>query len=222
MDENINSVYFPLLLNIKNYPCLVVGGGKVALRKVTSLLNFRIKSTVLAPKICQPLLELQTKRKIKVIKKVYSKEHLNNFKIVFCATDNPEINKMVRKDCTENNILLNVADIPELCDFILPAIVKRGDLTISVSSQGAAPFYAAELRKKLDHIFPSYYENIIELAGEFRKLLLRDKKLTSVKLREKAFNNFFMIDWKKVLANEGKKKANKYMHNILKDVNHQG
>ena len=158
MNENKNSIYFPLLLNFRNYPCLVVGGGKVALRKVTSLLNFRIKSTVLAPKICQPLLELQRKRKIKVIKKVYSKEYLNNFKIVFCATDNPKINKMVRMDCTEKNILLNVADIPELCDFILPAIVKRGDLTISVSSQGIAPFYAAELRNKLDHIFPSYYE----------------------------------------------------------------
>jgi siroheme synthase-like protein len=218
MNENKNSIYFPLLLNIKNYPCLVVGGGKVALRKVTSLLNFQIKVTVLAPKLCEPLLELQRKRKIKVIKKVYSKEYLNNFKIVFCATDNPKINKMVRKDCTEKNILLNVADIPELCDFILPAIVKRGDLTISVSSQGIAPFYTAELRRRLDHIFPSYYENVIELAGEFRKLVLGNKKYNSPKIKEKAFQNFFMIDWKKVLANEGKKKANEYMHRILKDL----
>ena len=218
MNENKNSIYFPLLLNIKNYPCLVVGGGKVALRKVTSLLNFRIKVTVLAPKLCEPLLELQRKRKIKVIKKVYSKEYLNNYKIVFCATDNPIINKMVRKDCTEKNILLNVADIPELCDFILPAIVKRGDLTISVSSQAIAPFYAAELRKRLDHIFPSYYENVIELAGEFRKLLLSNKKYKYPKVKEKAFKNFFMIDWKKVLVNEGKKKANEYIHRILEDL----
>ena len=218
MNENKNSIYFPLLLNIKNYPCLVVGGGKVALRKVTSLLNFRIKVTVLAPKLCEPLLELQRKRKIKVIRKVYSKEYLTNYKIVFCATDNPTINKMVRKDCTEKNILLNVADIPELCDFILPAIVKRGDLTISVSSQGIAPFYTAELRRRLDHIFPSYYENVIELAGEFRKLVLGNKKYNSPKIKEKAFQNFFMIDWKKVLANEGKKKANEYMQRILKDL----
>ncbi len=108
--------------------------------------------------------------------------------------------------------------MPDLCDFILPAIVKRGDLTISVSSQGIAPFYAAELRRKLDHIFPSYYEKVIELAGEFRKLVLSNKKYNSSKVREKAFRNFFMIDWKKVLANEGKKKANEYMHQILKDL----
>ena len=222
MNENKNSIYFPLLLNIQNYPCLVVGGGKVALRKVTSLLNFQIKPTVLAPKLCQPLLELQRKRKIKVIKKVYSKAYLNNFKVVFCATDNPKLNRMVRKDCTEKNIVLNVADIPELCDFILPAIVKRGDLTISVSSQGVAPFYAAELRKRLDHIFPSYYENVIELAGEFRKLVLSDKKFRSPQLREKAFKNFFMMDWKKVLANEGKKKADEYIRDILKDLKQKG
>jgi len=218
MKEKKDVVYFPLLLNIKNYSCLVVGGGNVALRKVTSLLNFRVKVTVLAPKMCNPLLELQRKHKIKVIKKAYSKEYLNNFKVVFCATDNPIVNKMVRKDCTEKNILLNVADIPELCDFILPAIVKRGDLSISVSSQGIAPFYVSEIKNKLDHIFPSYYENIIELAGEFRKLLLSDKKYKSVKVREKAFKNFFMIDWKKVLVNEGKKKANEYIHRILEDL----
>jgi siroheme synthase-like protein len=218
MNENKNSVYFPLLLNITNYPCLVVGGGKVALRKVNSLRDFQVKVTVLAPNICKPLLELQRKHKIKVIKKVYAKEYLNNFKVVFCATDNPKINRMIRKDCTEKNILLNVADIPDLCDFILPAIVKRGDLTISVSSQGIAPFYAAELRRKLDHIFPSYYEKVIELAGEFRRLVLSNKKYNSPKVREKAFRNFFMIEWKKVLANEGKKKANEYMRKILRDL----
>jgi siroheme synthase-like protein len=218
MNEIKNAVYFPLLLNIRSHSCLVIGGGKVALTKVTSLLNFQIKVTVLAPNICKSLLELQRKRKIKVIKKVYAKEYLTDFKIVFCATDNPKINKMVRKDCTDKNILLNVADIPELCDFILPAIVKRGDLTISVSSQGIAPFYVKEIKNKLNHIFPSYYENVIELAGEFRKLLLSNKKYKSPKVKEKAFKNFFMIDWKKVLANEGKKKANEYMHRILKDL----
>jgi len=218
MNENKNAIYFPLLLNIKNYKCLVVGGGKVALRKVISLRDFQAKVTVISPKICEPLLELNKKRKIKVIQKVYTKEYLENFKIVFCATDNPKINKIVRKDCTEKKILLNVADIPNLCDFILPAIVKRGDLTISVSSQGIAPFYAKEIKNKLDHIFPSYYEKVIKLAGEFRKLLLSNKKYKSHKVKEKAFMNFLMIDWAKVLANEGNKKAKEYMNRILNDL----
>jgi len=218
MNENKNAVYFPLLLNLTNYPCLVVGGGNVALRKVTSLLNFQTKVTVISPKICTALLELKRKRKIKVIQKVYSKEHLKNIKVVFCATDNPKINRLVRKDCTEKNILLNVADMPELCDFILPAIVKRGDLTLSVSSQGSAPFYVREIKNKLDHIFPAYYEEIIELAGNFRNLVLSNEKFKSQKAKEKVFIKYFMIDWKKVLKNEGKKKANEYMQHILKDL----
>jgi len=218
MNENKNAVYFPLLLNIKNRHCLVIGGGNVAFRKVTSLREFQTRVTVLAPKICTPLLELQRKRKIKVIKKVYAKEYLKNFKVVFCATDNPKINKMVRNDCTEKNILLNVADMPELCDFILPAIVKRGDVTISVSSQGAAPFYAKEIKNKLNHIFPSYYQDIIEIAGEFRKLVFSNKKYKSHNLREQAFTEFFMFNWKEVLANQGKKKAREYLHIILKGL----
>lgn len=218
MNENKNAVYFPLLLNLKNYPCLVVGGGKVAFRKVISLRDFQAKVTVISPKFCEPLLELNKKRKVKIIQKVYSKEYLKNYNIVFCATDNPKINKMVRKDCTEKNILLNVADIPELCDFILPAIVKRGDLTISVSSQGTAPFYVKEIKNKLDHIFPVYHEEIIELAGEFRNLILSDKMFKAPKLKEEAFMKFFMVDWKKVLANGGRKNANKYLQSILNDL----
>lgn len=218
MNQNKNAVYFPLLLNVKNIPCLLIGGGKVASRKITSLLEFQANITVLAPKISKSILALQKKHKINVIKKVYSKKYLNNFKIVFCATDNPRTNKKVRKDCTEENILLNVADMPELCDFILPAIVKRGNLSISISSQGVAPFYAKEIKNKLNHIFPSYYENIIELAGEFRKILLSDKKYESHKLREKAFEHFFMFNWKEILANQGRKKAKRYFHHILEDL----
>jgi precorrin-2 dehydrogenase/sirohydrochlorin ferrochelatase len=111
-----------------------------------------------------------------------------------------------------------VVDVPDLCDFILPAVVKRGDLTISVSSQGRAPFFAKEIKNKIDHIFPTYYEDIIDLAGNFRSIIMSNKKYNSPKIKEKAFTKFFMIDWKKVLKNEGKKKANSYLLNILNDL----
>ena len=146
------------------------------------------------------------------------KEYLKNYKIVFSATNNRKINEQVHKDCKKANILLNVVDVPDLCDFILPAVVKRGDLTISVSSQGRAPFYAKEIKNKIDHIFPNYYDDIVDLAGYFRTNVLGNKKFNSPKIKEKAFNKFFMIDWKKVLKNEGKKKANEYMLNMIKEL----
>jgi len=218
MKKNKKSIFFPILVNLHKLPCLVIGGGSVALRKVTTLLNFKIRVTVIAPNICKPLKDLSKKNKIKIIQKSYHKDLLKKFDIIFCATDNPQINQTVSKDCKNENKLLNVADVPEFCDFILPAVVKRGDLTIAVSSQGRAPFFAKEIKDKIDHIFPSYYEDIIDLAGNFRSIIMSNKKYNSPKIKEKAFTKFFMIDWKKVLKNYGKKKAHSYLLHILNDL----
>jgi len=211
-------MFFPVLINLTKYPCLVIGGGTVAFRKVTTLQNFKAKVTVVSPKICKPLKELSKKNKIKIIKKSYSKDHLKNFEIIFCATDNHKINLSVYNDCKAEKKLLNVADVPELCDFILPAVVKRGDLSISVSSQGKAPFYISEVKNRLNHIFPSYYEDIIDIAGYFRANILADKKLNSFKKKNDAFNRFFETNWKKVLERNGKKKTLEYMKKIIKEL----
>ena len=219
MKKSENSIFFPILLNLQKFPCLVVGGGEVALRKVKSLLLFNAKITVISPKICKPLKELEIKNKINIILKSYSKERIKNHKIVFCATDNHLLNEQVHKDCKKEGIPLNVADNPSLCDFILPANVKRGTLTISFSSQGTAPFMVRELKKKSELTFSPAYNDIMELAGDFRKKLLNDEKFKSPRNRTKAFNKFIMTDWELMLANEGKKNASKYMQRILNNFN---
>ena len=218
MKKSSDSIFFPILLNLQKFPCLIVGGGEVALRKVQSLLLFNAKITVLSPRICKPLKELNKNNKIKIISKSYSKKYLKDYKIVFCATNNRQINKQVHKDCKKENILLNVADIPKLCDFILPANVKRGALTISISSQGKAPFMVKELKKKSEQIFSPAYNNIMELAGDFRKKLMTDERFKSSKSKTKAFNKFLTVDWESLLEQDGKKKANKYMRKILKGL----
>jgi precorrin-2 dehydrogenase/sirohydrochlorin ferrochelatase len=212
------SIFYPILINLRKFPCLVVGGGEVALRKVQTLLNYNAKITILSPKICKALKEVIKANNIKIILKPYSKDYIKNYKIIFSATNIRKINEQVHEDCKKENKLLNVVDVPDLCDFILPAVVKRGDLTISVSSQGRAPFFAKEIKNKIDHIFPSYYEEIIDLAGNLRSVIMNNKKYNSLKIKEKAFKKFFIIDWKKVLKNEGKKKANEYLSNIIKEL----
>ncbi|MFC2084050.1 bifunctional precorrin-2 dehydrogenase/sirohydrochlorin ferrochelatase [Bacteroidota bacterium] len=218
MSESRNSTYFPLLINLQKFPCLVIGGGKVALRKVLSLQEFNVKATILSPKICEQLLELGKKNKIKIISKAYSKEYLKDYKIVFCATNNQEINKRVHRDCEKSGILLNVVDIPALCDYILPATLKRGNLTISISSQGKAPFYIKEVKDKLESHFTSNYKEIIELAGIFRENILNNKKFKSKVNKEKAFQKFLETDWLKILDKEGKKFATNYMQLILHEI----
>lgn len=212
------SNFYPILINLQKFPCLVVGGGQVALRKIQSLLAYNVKITVLSPSISKQLKALIKKNKIKVIPKYYSKEYIKNYKVIFSATNKREINEQVFKDCKAENKLLNVVDVPKLCDFILPAVVRRGDLTISVSSQGRAPFFAKEVKNKIDHIFPSYYEDIIDLAGDFRSIIMNNKKFDSPRIKEKAFEKFFMIDWKKVLRSEGKIKANEYIRKIIREI----
>lgn len=219
MKKSENSIFFPILLNLQKFPCLVVGGGEVALRKVQSLLLFNAKITVFSPRICKSLKELYKNNKIKIIPESYSKDYLNKYKIVFCATNNRQINERVHKDCKKEGILLNVADNPSLCDFILPANVKRGALTISISSQGTAPFMVSELKKKSEFVFSPAYNDIMEIAGDFRKKLLASEKFKSHKSRTEAFNKFLKTDWESILENENKKSAYKYMQRILNDFN---
>ncbi|NNJ54381.1 MAG: bifunctional precorrin-2 dehydrogenase/sirohydrochlorin ferrochelatase [Ignavibacteriaceae bacterium] len=218
MKKRRKSMFFPVLINLNSLPCLVIGGGNVAYRKATTLLNFKAKVTVVSPKINESLKDLAKKNKIKIIKDSYKKNHLQNFEVIFCATDNSKTNLRVHEDCKAKKKLLNVADVPELCDFILPAIVKRGDLTLSVSSQGKAPFYAADIKNRLNHVFPDYYKDIIDIAGGYRSSVLSDKKFNNSKLKQNAFNKFFEVNWKKVLEQNGKSKTKEYLKKFIKEI----
>jgi precorrin-2 dehydrogenase len=227
MKEDRGGAFFPILINVQKFPCLVVGGGGIASRKVKSLLEFNANITVLSPKISSSILEFYKKEKINLIKHTYSKEFLNGFKIVFCATNNRELNQTVHDDCASKGIFINVADNPPLCDFILPATIKRGDLTISISSQGKAPFYTRTMKKKLENFISPVYSDIIGLAGEFRKQLLiktsmlseSESKAHKSKIKAQMFKNFSSIDWEKNLSQKGKKRSQEYAQKILKEIN---
>ncbi len=211
-------IYFPILIDLRRFPCLVVGGGNVALRKVRSLLEFNAKVTVVSPKICKELIILSTQGKIRIIKKTYSQEFIKNQKIVFSATDNPEINQLVSRDCRREEILLNVADGPSWCDFILPANLKRGDLIVSVSSQGKAPFFAKETKGKLAGSLSPSTADITELAAEFRRRLLSNGNGKSRIVKDKAYKKFLSTDWEKLLTTKGRKDSYRYLEEILGEV----
>lgn len=218
MKKNKKAGFYPILINLQRFDCLVVGGGKVACRKVLSLLKFNADITVVAPKISKPILELAKQNRIRVIKKSYSSEYIEGIGVVFCATDNPATNKAVRRDCTKKGILLNVADEPELCDFIMPANVIRDDLTISVSSQGKAPFFTKEMKNKIEQLISPVYKDIFRLAAELRKQVLLDKKLDE-KTRTKIFSHFTSKNWEKKLSKNGRKSNKEYIKETLEEIN---
>lgn len=219
MSKNGIPGYFPVLINLEKFPCLVVGGGDVALRKVLSLLEFNASVTVIAPKLCTPLIELSRKKKIKIIRKPYSIEYLNDYKITFCATDNEKINLTVFRDCREKNILINTADNLALCDFILPANIKRGDLTISIASQGKAPFFTRAIKKKIEVLIPPVYSDITKLAGDFRKKVLTVSRKKSSHYKPDMFKKFSSTDWEEIMRGNGKRKSKYQIQKLLKEPN---
>lgn len=211
-------IYYPVLINLQRFPCLVIGGGKVALRKVLSLMDFNTDVTVISPKICGPLMKLFKECKIGLIKKQYRKEYIKDYKVIFSATDNPAINRKVRMDCSDEGILLNVVDNTPLCDFILPANIKRGNLVVSVSSQGKAPFYTKEIKNKLERLIPPEYEELTELAGKYRKRLLSNTNNISASVKAKMLKRFLSIDMKEIFSKNSKKEISKYVNNILREL----
>ncbi len=222
MKKDNRRAYFPILIDLRRYPCLVVGGGRVALRKVMSLLEFNAKVTVVAPRICKELARLSAGGRIDVIRTPYSRKHISGHKIVFSATDNREINEAVSRDCRNEGILMNVADAPDLCDFIMPATLKRGDLVVSVSSQGRAPFYTKHTKRKLEKVLTPSEAEITELAGYFRnRLLSKENSDISRRTKDIAIRKFLSTDWVSIIAAGGSKKAHEFADRLLKEVNKQ-
>jgi siroheme synthase-like protein len=211
--------FFPILLDLQKFPCLVVGGGKVALRKVQALLKFNAEVTVVSPKLSRELIALSAGGKIIAINKPYSRKFISRNKLVFSATDDPKTNRMVSEDCKRKGILLNVADNPELCDFILSANLMRGSLIVSVSSQGKAPFLSKEIKGRLAKVLPPSTADVAELATIFRNRLLSNGNRLSRTAKRKKYKKFLAMDWEQILTTSGKKKSYQYLERILKEKN---
>jgi len=210
--------YYPILVNLDLNPCLIIGGGNIALQKVKSLLKFNSDITVISPEFCDQLQIYANEAKIKIIRKFYSKEDLDNFKIVFSATNLPDLNKQVYNDCKDKDILLNVVDVPELCDFILPANIIRGNLSVSISSQGKAPFYSKEFKRKLNDVIPPVYEEVLDLAAEFRRVLLEKHENKPWESKKELFQKFNSIDWEMIITKKGVQEARIELNKLLKEL----
>src|SRR4030042_360098 len=167
--------YYRIFLDIKNRPCLVVGGGAVGLRKVTTLLACGARVTVVAPAADGKLLDLAAAGTIDWRKKSYQSADLDGMFLVIGATSNEQLNLQIKADADRQGKLCNISDRPEGCHFILPAVVERGDLVIAISTSGKSPAFAKRIRKDLETTFGPEYAELLKLMGAIRRKLL-DRK----------------------------------------------
>ncbi|RIZ69876.1 MAG: uroporphyrinogen-III C-methyltransferase [Methylococcales bacterium] len=160
--------YFPVFVKLQDQPCLVIGAGEIAARKIELLARAGAKITVIANDIRQPVLNLEKTYQLTIIQKSFSPEDVLGFRLVISATDNRETNLLVANTAEAQNILVNVVDSPDLCRFIFPAIIDRSPIIAAVSSGGAAPVLARLLRAKIETIIPPAYGKLAQLAERYR------------------------------------------------------
>lgn len=166
--------YYPVNLDIKGRRCLVVGGGRVGARKVDTLDQCGAVVTVVSPEISPVLVQLAADKAIILKKRPYRSSDVQGMFLVIGATDNEALNRQINADAEGRNLLCNIADRPEICNFILPAIVRRGDFVMAISTAGKSPAFAKHIRKHLETQFGPEYGTLLDLMGAIRAKLLAD------------------------------------------------
>jgi uroporphyrin-III C-methyltransferase/precorrin-2 dehydrogenase/sirohydrochlorin ferrochelatase len=160
--------YLPIFLDVRNQPCLVVGGGEVAARKAGMLLRAGASVTVLAPALCELLQVEVAAKRVAYRAAIFRDEDLDGFVLTIGATDDAAVNKAVAAAARARRIPVNVVDVPSLCSFIMPSIVERGPVIVAVSTGGRSPVLARLLRARLETLIPAGYGQLAALAADFR------------------------------------------------------
>ena len=160
--------FLPIFLDVRDQPCLVVGGGVVAARKCALLLRAGARVTVVAPRLDAAFDADLAAARIAHRAAKFHDEDLAGVVVVIAATDDDAVNRAVAAAARARRILVNVADQPALCSFILPSIIERAPLTVAVSSGGASPVLARLLRARLETLIPAGYGRLASLAASFR------------------------------------------------------
>jgi precorrin-2 dehydrogenase/sirohydrochlorin ferrochelatase len=205
--------YYPINVDLKDRLCIVVGGGKVAERKVQGLLICDAKIAVISPHVTDNLAVLADETKIIWYEKDFQQGDLKEAFLVIAATDDESVQEQVFEEAERLHLLINVADVPKRCNFILPATVRRGDLAVSISTGGKSPALAKQLRMELEKRFGPEYKILINILGKLREEILsvgRPQKENELLFHELLHQD--MIHWVK---NREWEKIKDHFKNIL-------
>jgi precorrin-2 dehydrogenase/sirohydrochlorin ferrochelatase len=168
--------YYPVYLNLCEKKVLVVGGGSVAYRKAKRLLNSNAYVKVVSPLFHEDFENIKSCKNLTLNLKSFDEKDAKDVFLVFAATDNRELNFSISYFCEQNKILCNIADNTEKSGFIVPSLIKRGDLMLAVSTGGKSPALSRKLRKDLEKEFGDEYEIFLYFLGAIREAILEKKR----------------------------------------------
>jgi precorrin-2 dehydrogenase/sirohydrochlorin ferrochelatase len=207
--------FYSICLDLEARPCVVVGGGKVAERKVLGLLFCSAQVSVISPVLTEELHLQHASGNIQWIDREYRQGDLAQAFLVIAATDDEETQKQVYEEADTNNLLLNVADVPQRCNFILPATLRRGDLTISVSTAGKSPALARKLRMELEKKYGPEYRILVDILGAIRPEILASGLPQSE--NEDLFKQLLHDDMEEWIKSKNWDSIEKHFRTVLED-----
>ncbi len=198
--------YYPIMLDVRGRPALVIGGNGVAAEKAASLSASGAQVTVLNAEFCPELLALAEQGAITLRRKAYATGDLAGAFIVVAATTyDPQLSEAIWNEAQERGQLVNTVDVPTRCNFIVPSILRRGQLTISVSTEGASPSLSKRIRQRLEGLFPAAYDSYMQLAVVARTLLRQHG--VSYAQRDAFFGEYYHSEILNLLAEDNAPQA---------------
>jgi precorrin-2 dehydrogenase/sirohydrochlorin ferrochelatase len=204
--------YYPLFLDITDRRCIVVGGGDVAERKVGRLLDFGASVVVVGKTLTPGLATMKKEGRINHIDTDYEKAFIDGALLVIGATDRDDVNAKISRDGKEKGILVNIVDDPDKCDFVLPSLLKQGDLLIAISTGGKSPALAKKLREEMEQLFGTEYQTLLEVMGQLREKLV--VKGRSSDENRRLFESVVHSDILKHIRDESWDKVKKIIYDI--------
>jgi len=196
-------MFYPLFIELRHRRVLVVGGGVVAERKVATLLQAEADVTVVAPEIGPGLEKLEASGAIRTARREFEEADLDGALLVVSATDDPDTQERVAVLARAQRILVNTVDQPRLCDFIVPAIVRRGDVVAAISTSGKSPSLAATLKERVEGVITNDVARAAHLLGAFRSEV--HARFADPARRKEAFERIVesrILDWISELDDE--------------------
>ncbi len=166
--------YYPIMLNVRGRLAIVVGGDRIAAEKAVALAKSGARVTVLSPEFCDDLLILAEQQQVALQRKAYEYGDLAGAFVVIAATNDLQLVQAIWDETQERGQLVNIVDVPQYCSFIIPSILRRDQLTIAVSTEGASPSLAKRIRHSLEDIFPFAYGTYVRLAAVARTHLRKN------------------------------------------------
>jgi precorrin-2 dehydrogenase/sirohydrochlorin ferrochelatase len=165
--------YYPVMLDIRDRQAIVVGGNKLAAEKAAALAASGARVNVINPKFCSALLNMAERGEVTLLQKSYEPGDLAGAFVVVAVTNDQQLIEAIWQETQQRGQPVNIVDVPRYCSFILPSVLRRGQLTVAVSTEGASPGMAKRIRQQLEEVFPRTYGAYVDLAALARTYLRR-------------------------------------------------